>query len=144
MKVDDARKNVQRHGRTPVACSLPLYPLTRASSRVQARPPNTCPGTAPKKLIKKTKNCSGKLAVKKEQKGRWRPKLEVNKRKLQGPTLGSLRPTKPPCFPGGLRPPDPASSISLNMSVVGHVTWKCILLSGLKTLDRYTIMYHVV
>ena len=47
---------------------------------------------------------------------------------------GAWRPPKPPCFPEGLRPPDPPSLISLNMSLVGHVTWKCIPFSDLKTM----------
>ena len=50
-----------------------------------------------------------------------------------------LAPPKPPCSPGGLRLLDSPSSISLNMSLVGHVTWKCILFSELKILEVYTI-----
>ena len=42
--------------------------------------------------------------------------------------------------PYGLRPPDPPSLISLNMILVGHVTWKCILFSDLKTVEVFTII----
>ena len=48
-------------------------------------------------------------------------------------------PPNPTAFPGGLRPKDPPSLISLNTSLVGHVTWKCILSSDLKTLEVHTL-----
>ena len=36
-------------------------------------------------------------------------------------------------------PPGPPVLISLNMSLAGHVSWKCILFSDLKTLEVFTI-----
>ena len=50
-------------------------------------------------------------------------------------------PSGPPNLPAwpGASPPRPPSLISLNMSLVGYVTWKCILSSDLKTPKVITI-----
>ena len=58
------------------------------------------------------------------------------------PYWGAWRPPRhprPPCFPKGLRAPDPPSLISLNRNFVGHATWKCLLFSELKILEEYFI-----
>ena len=53
--------------------------------------------------------------------------------------LGGLAAPQPPLLSRGASPPDSLSLISLNMSLVRHITLKCILLSDLKTAEVYTI-----
>ena len=57
------------------------------------------------------------------------------------PQLGGLAGPQTPLLSRGASPPGPPSFISIDMRLVGHVTWKCILFSALKTqsLEVYTI-----
>ena len=67
---------------------------------------------------------------------------------FSGPSLGGLRPPKPPCLSGGLRPPDPPSSTTPNMSSLGHDTCSMIIVHACpmivvlwcKSYDRTTMI----
>ena len=54
--------------------------------------------------------------------------------------VGRPAPPQTPLLSWGALPPgNPPSLISLNMILVGQVTWKCILLSDLRSLEVFTI-----
>ena len=58
------------------------------------------------------------------------------------PSLGGLRPPKPPCLSGGLRPPDPPSSTTPNMSSLGHDTCSMIIVHACPMYDHSTCMSY--